>query len=228
MNQFDNELDLLNQLSQLIKETCNHPKDSLERKQGLTKIIFLMQQSGKIWRGGKELNLEHYQEALQENWYFFRCNLCQQDSTANKPYNSQRANVITWFNTYLEYRLRDIQQQAAQEMRRRAFFNRDLETGRFIDPIEMIPAPAETSSFMMEDFTEWLEENKHKLSRINLRDRAEINSYILISHRLILEQSWKVISHKFNVPIPTLSKFYNHRCLPIIQDWGKSQGYLND
>jgi hypothetical protein len=227
MTTFNEQLDLFTQLSKLVQETCKFPRDSLERKQGLNKIIFLMQQSGKIWRGGQELNFEHYQEALQENWYFFSRNLCQIDSVAINPYDSKKANVITWFNTYLEYKIRDIQGKANQEIRRQASFKIDQETGDIINPIDLIPAPSQDSVLMIEELIKWLEENQQRLSRIHLRDRTEINSHLLISRRLISEQTWKTISEEFSVPIPTLAKFYNNRCLPLIQEWGKSQGYLD-
>ncbi|HEY9692983.1 MAG TPA: hypothetical protein V6D15_12295 [Oculatellaceae cyanobacterium] len=214
MNEFNKPPDLL---TQLVQETCKYPHNSLERKQGLTKIIFLMQKSGKIWRGGREVNLEHYQEALQENWYFFSRNLCN--------YDPQKASVITWFNTYLEYKLRDIQAKAAKEVSRRGSAKIDQETGNVIDPIDMFPAPPQNSVLMIKELIKWLNENQKRLSRIHLRDRTEINAHLLISRHLILEETYTTIAQEFTVPIPTLSNFYKDRCLPIIKRWWDEQGY---
>lgn len=211
-------------LSQLVQQTCNYPHDSLERKQGLTKIIFLMQQSGQIWRGGNNyVNPEDYQDALQENWYFFRCNLCKQDPTAKHPYDPQRANVITWFNTYLEYKLRNIRERNAKETSRRVFAKTNQETGEIIDPVDA--APSKEPVPMIEEFIKWLEENQRELRRIHLRDRPDINSHLIISRRLILEETFTTIAQEFNVPIPTLSNFFKNRCLPIIKKWWDDQRY---
>ncbi len=219
------ELDLNTQLSQLVQATCKCSPNSWERKQKLTKLMFLMQQSGKIWRGRNQINPEDYQEALQENWYFFSCNLCQQDPTAKKPYDAQKANVITWFNTYLEYKLKDIIERTAIEASRRAFPKINQETGEIISRLDMFPAQSEESVLMTEAFLKWLEENQRKFTKIHLRDRTEINAHLLISRRLVLEQTYQTIHKEFNVPITTLAKFYTNHCLPLIKQWGDSQGY---
>ncbi len=223
MNEFNEPPDDL--LTQLVQETCKYPHDSLERKQWLTKIMFLMQQSGKIWRGRNQVNPEDYHEALQENWYFFCCNLCRQDPTAKKPYDAQKANVITWFNNYLDYKIREIISRRKTESLDEFIQIDELNTGKKFSAIELIHARSEESILMIEAFLKWLEENQQRLSRIHLRDRPDINAHLIISRRLILEETYTTIHQEFNVPIPTLSKFYKDRCLPIIKKWADEQGY---
>jgi hypothetical protein len=49
----------------------------------------------------------------------------------------------------------------------------------------------------------------------------------LIERRFLLEVAWKDLSQDFGVPIPTLSNFYQKKCLPLLEEFCKFQGYLD-
>jgi hypothetical protein len=232
VNQNINPNEFDDQLRHLIQETCGYPKDSLNRKQGLNRIIYLMQKSGKIWRGGGSISLDDYEDALQQSWLFFCRNLCEA-VTANQPYNPEKASAIAWFNNHLKYRLKDAQQEVYRKeiywgKDKRVFSQVDKDTGELTDPIDNIDAPPENPPSMIEELQEWLESNKQKLSRIHLRDRPEINCYILIPRRLPPEPPWKTLEQEFGVSMKTLANFYQRHCLPLLEQWAISQGYLDD
>ncbi|WP_254175308.1 sigma-70 family RNA polymerase sigma factor [Planktothrix pseudagardhii] len=208
------------QLQALIIKTCSYPKGSLERQRGLNQIVSQIQQSGKLFRGAKTA---HYEDALQQTWLYFCRNLCE--ATTGDCYNPNQASVTTWLNAYLKRRLQDIQQKIAQEQLIVATSPLSNEDECF-DPVDNLPAQP-TAPPILEEIRDWLEQEKRQLSRIHVRNRPDINCYILIQYRLPPETSWEALSQKWGVPIPTLSNFYQRECFPRLLNFGKSQGYLD-
>ncbi len=91
-------------IHQLIAKVCQHPRGSRERQTGLNEIIYRIQQSGKLFRGDGVPNRE---DALQETWLYFCRNI--------DYFDPEQANVFTWLNKYLHYRLLDCHRQFSQE-----------------------------------------------------------------------------------------------------------------
>ncbi|MEO1186411.1 MAG: sigma-70 family RNA polymerase sigma factor, partial [Cyanobacteria bacterium J06636_27] len=87
------------QLNRLATAVCQHPQGSLNRQRLLNQLIYQMQQSGKIWLGG-DIIPQYYEDALQLTWFWFCKNISK--------YDASQANVITWFNAHLKFRLLDI------------------------------------------------------------------------------------------------------------------------
>ncbi|BAZ67005.1 MAG: sigma-70 family RNA polymerase sigma factor [Pelatocladus maniniholoensis HA4357-MV3] len=209
------------QILQLVREACQHPRGSLERKRKLNKIIYLIQKSGKLLRGNGVPDAE---EALQQTWIYFYQNLCEA-TTAKQAYNPNKGCVTCWLNIYLNYRLKDIYRKR-QETQRKTISPITGENGEEIDPVSLIPAPSEPSP-LIKDIQEWLIIEAKKLQRIHISDRPDINCQVLIERRFLLEVAWKDISQDFSVSIPTLSGFYKRKCLPILEEFCRSQGYLD-
>ncbi|PLZ86432.1 hypothetical protein [Fischerella thermalis] len=209
------------QILQLVQEACQHPRGSLERKRKLNQIIYLIQKSGKILRCTDVPDVE---EAFQKTWIYFCQNLCEA-TTAKNPYNPEQGCVISWLNGYLYYRLKEISQRNKEERNRRInpFAG---ENGEAIDPLDMIPAPPEPSP-LLKEIREWLTNQTSRLRRIYISDRPDVNCQVLIERRFLLEVAWKDLSQDFGVPIPTLSNFYQKKCLPLLEEFCKFQGYLD-
>ena len=91
----------MQQLKQLIVQTCKYPPGNLERQRNLTKIIILIKRSQNL---GQE-NFQYYQNVLQQTWISFGQNLSEA-ATGNK-YDPDRSTVTTWLNRYLKWRLQD-------------------------------------------------------------------------------------------------------------------------
>jgi hypothetical protein len=204
---------------QLIQETCQHPSGSLARQKGLNQIILLIQKTGKLLRG---TGIPDAEEALQETWWFFCRNLCEATS-AKEPYNPDKSSVITWINNYFSYRLQDKRISYYEQKSKFDFF---LEENEQIDPANLIPAPTEPRPILNE-IQEWLKTNSPELKRIHIRNRPDVNSYILISRRLPPEKSWLDLSVEFGIPVATLSNFYQRQCFPRLLNFGKSQAYFD-
>ena len=204
---------------QLIQETCQHPTGSLARQKGLNQIILLIQKTGKLLRG---TGIPDAEEALQETWWFFCRNLCEANS-AKEPYTPDKSSVITWINNYLSYRLQDKRISYYEQKSKFDFF---LEENEQIDPANLIPAPTEPRPILNE-IQEWLKTNSSELKRIHIRNRPDVNSYILITRRLPPEKSWLDLSVEFGIPVATLSNFYQRQCFPRLLNFGKSQAYFD-
>jgi len=204
---------------QLIQETCQHPTGSLARQKGLNQIILLIQKTGKLLRG---TGIPDAEEALQETWWFFCRNLCEATS-AKEPYTPDKSSVITWINNYLSYRLQDKRISYYEQKSKFDFF---LEENEQIDPANLIPAPTEPRPILNE-IQEWLKTNSSELKRIHIRERPDVNCYVLISRRLPPETSWLDLSVEFGIPVATLSNFYQRQCFPRLLNFGKSQAYFD-
>lgn len=204
---------------QLIQETCQHPSGSLARQKGLNQIILLIQKTGKLLRGA---GIPDAEEALQETWWYFCRNLCEATS-AKEPYTPDKSSVITWINNYLSYRLQDKRISYYEQKSKFDFF---LEENDQLDPANLIPAPTEPRPILNE-IQEWLKTNSSQLKRIHIRNRPDVNSYILITRRLPPEKSWLDLSVEFGIPVATLSNFYQRQCFPRLLNFGKSQAYFD-
>ena len=97
-------------LNQLATEIRQHYQGSLKRQQLLNQLIFQKQQSAKIWLGG-DIIPQYYEDGLQQTWFWFCKNI--------HKYDASQANVITWFNAHLKFRLLDIRQQIAIDKKTR-------------------------------------------------------------------------------------------------------------
>ncbi|MTJ37144.1 sigma-70 family RNA polymerase sigma factor, partial [Dolichospermum sp. UHCC 0260] len=126
-------------------------------------------------------------------------------------------------NNYLSYRLQDKRISYYEQKSKFDFF---LEENDQIDPASLIPAPTEPRPILNE-IQEWLKTNSPELKRIHIRNRPDVNSYVLISRRLPPETSWLDLSVEFGIPVATLSNFYQRQCFPRLLNFGKSQAYFD-
>lgn len=218
----DDSMDELEaQILQLVQETCQSPRGSIERQKGLQKLFLLIQKTGKVLRG---TGVPDAEDALQKTWLYFCCNLCEAD-TAKNPYNSEKGSVITWLNGYLKYRLEDIRIRIDYEKKNNIHPIQD-ENGEELDPVNLIRAPLEPPPIQKE-IQEWLKKEANNLRRIHVQDRPDINCLVLIERRLPPETSWEDLSQEFGVSISTLSRFYQRQCFSRLLNFGESQGYFD-
>ncbi|NEP57064.1 MAG: sigma-70 family RNA polymerase sigma factor [Symploca sp. SIO2G7] len=209
------------QLNQLIKEARMYLPRSLKRQKLLNEIVGKMQQSKQIWRGWGVVE-ELYEEALQQTWLWFSKNFCN--------YDLERGKVMTWFNKYLKFRIQDLCVEAAEEKNKHnttQLYNDDEVS----DPLENIADPAGNSDPLgiLKETRKWLEQQKSELRCIHVRDRTDINAYNLILYRLpTADKTWEELAKQFGVSTSTLSSFYQRKCFPLLLDFGKSQGWIEE
>lgn len=205
------------QLNQLATEVCQHPRGSLKHQQLLSQLIFQMQQSGKIWLGG-DLIPQYYEDGLQQTWLWFCKNI--------HKYDASQANVITWFNSHLKFRLLDIRQEIAKDKKTRITKSKHEELN-FIDPIDNLPAPSKPQP-ILEETLEWVETQGSELRSLHVRESPHINCQVLFQHKLPPDaKTWRELAEKFGRRESTLNHFYNHKCLPCLLAFGRAQGYID-
>jgi hypothetical protein len=211
---------LQTRIYQLVLEACSHPPGSRERQQNLTKIIRLIDRH--LWRE----STIYYEDALQKTWIYFCQNICE--GKTGQPYDPDRASVITWLNNYLKRKLQDYYLET--QKRQAKIVDNQLksldESKKKVDFIDNIPAKTQIFP-LLEDVRRWVETDPtKKLRRIYIENRPEITCQLLILRRLPPPTPWKIIAEELNISPKTLSSFYHRQCLPLLQEFGHSAGYL--
>ena len=205
-----NELD--QQLCQLAAKACEYPRGSLERQRQLTQLVIIVQHSGKLWRGG-DAEKEYYEEALQETWLYICHNI--------ESYEPERASVVTWINSRLQWKLRHVSEKVMIEQNRRVHPMKNAE-GEIHDPVESIAAPEPTNhpSSVLQNIQQWVHRESPQLRRVHVRDRPDINCQVLILYRLPPAKTWEQLSQEFGgIAIQTLCNFYNRECKPRLRNF---------
>ena len=201
-------------LNRLVAEAISYPRSSSKRQKKLNELVRLVSKSGKLWRE----NVPYYNDALQQMWLYFCRNV--------EKYNPSRSSVITWLNYRLKW---ELQECRFKEENKKGKFHRPYirEDGQTIDLLESLPAPPDNPLSILESTIEWVETDPEgKLKSVHIQNRPDLTCQILIRYRLPPETSWEKLKVEFGVPISTLASFYKRQCIPLLQKFGESQGYL--
>lgn len=218
---FNNNTDALEEhLRFLVAEARSHLPGSVERQKTLTKIIRLV--SNKLWQE----DTPYYQDALQQTWVYLCQNLCEKNT--GEAYDPSRESVIAWLNAYLKQRLQDLyidQIQQANSVLADAHILASSQVNETSNRNYLKVNPDVSS--LVEDVTTWVETDpKGELRCTYIADHPEITCQELLRRRLSPVTSWKTIAAEFQLPISTLSSFYQRQCIPRLGEFGESKGYL--
>lgn len=200
-------------IEQLVAEACQHPPGSFQRQRLLTKVVKAV--GPKLWRE----STPYYCDALQQTWIFFTKNICD-------SYDPNMGSVISWLNAYLKRRLQDFyideQKRRLNEISMLRVVDEDV-----IDITENLPDDRGDMDSTLEEVKAWAEEDVDRTLRsIYINGHPEVTCQALILHRLPPETSWKKLSIKYGVSVPTLCSFYRRQCLPRLRKFGEEAGYL--
>ncbi len=164
------------QLRQLVIETCRHPPGSLERQQGLTKLIRLIGQSKKLWQE----DTPYYQDALQQTWIYFCQNLCEANTA--QRYDPNRSSAITWLNRYLKWRLQDFR-LANQAEKARTTKGKIFDRENTTDPIENVAASPDIPP-ILENTRKWAQADPTgELRSLHIQHYPAVTCQVLILRR---------------------------------------------
>ncbi|MEQ8542257.1 MAG: sigma-70 family RNA polymerase sigma factor [Coleofasciculus sp. D1-CHI-01] len=208
------DADIDQQLRQLVAQTCQYPRRSLQRRRSLDQLIRAIAQSGKLWQE----NSPDYEEALQQTWLY----LCRKIEN----YNPERATVITWLDAHLKQRLKDLRWKRWQYMKRH---RRQPPPGweNPTDPIENLPDTHANIPPILEETLQWAESDPDgELSSAHIKGRPDITCQVLILHRLPPETKWVNLETELKCKTSTLATFYQRHCVTQLREFGESQGYL--
>ncbi|MEO1592225.1 MAG: sigma-70 family RNA polymerase sigma factor [Cyanobacteria bacterium J06632_22] len=201
-------------LRQLAGAACQHGAGSPQRQRYLTELIRQVQ--AQLWRDRNP----YYQDALQLTWIFLCQNLCEGRTGA--PYDPSRAGVVTWLNTYLKYRLKDLENAARTERNR--YVSDSVGDGPSV--LDSLAARPDIPP-ILERVQEWVENNATELRRIHVTGHPEINCYVMILRRLPPETPWQVLETEFGVSFKTLESFYRRQCRSRLREFGRREGHLS-
>jgi hypothetical protein len=211
--------ELQSQVLTLITEACRYPAGHPERQKRLTRIIRLI--SSQLWKE----NVPYYQDALQQTWIYFCQNLCE--AKTGRAYDPTKANIVTWLNAYLKRRLQDgfINVQTQRKTKANPSPTADLDS-QAIDPVDQIPAQPDIPP-LLEEVRRWAEQAVDtRLTDTHITGYPQITCQVLILRRLPPETPWKELTAEWGVSVSTLSSFYQRQCMPLLREFGQSQGYL--
>jgi hypothetical protein len=200
------------QLQQWAIAAGRHPAGSLLRQQLLTRIVGEAGRSGKLWRA-PGLPQDDYDEALQQTWFY----VCRRI----EAYDPSQAGVMTWINSYLKWRVKDIHIAHAQQQSQRVSIDAGGDwISQMADRFTPEPSPP-----LQADLHQWLTQEAVTLQHIHIRQRPDIHCQILIHDRLLLETPWRDLARAHNAPVSTLSNFFQLKCLPPLRQFIRAQGY---
>jgi hypothetical protein len=207
-------------IGRLVAQILTYPPDSAQRRRLLNQLVRRVMQSGKLWKEYKP----YYGDALQQMWEYCLTHL--------EEYDPSRASVTTWLNYYLKKRLRYFRDRSYRELNRRATPYTTSED-KDLDPLDRVSAPEDIEPVIdiWQHTLKWVETDPDGILRATcFRKRPDINAQTLFLKRFPSETPWKDIAADFDLDeaeTKDLPKFYNRKCLPLLRNFGSSQGYIN-
>jgi hypothetical protein len=188
-------------------EAKSYPVGSRERNRCLTRMLRAI--APALWRA----NTPYYGDALQQTWVYFVTHVCT-------TYDESRGSLITWLNSYLWYRHRDLSHGSKVPWPPILSLDASKEegsTGSFIDDL---PSRTYGSLSLLDQVQAWVEvDSNGSLRSTRLCTHPEVTAQVLICLRLPPETPWKAISTEFGISISSLSTFYRRKCLPLLRQF---------
>lgn len=214
-------LDSINkQLLLILFEAQKYSSNSFKRRRCLTQMIRLIQQSNKLWYE----HTPYYEDALQQTWLFFCQNVCE--ARTGKQFDPSRSSMITWLNQYLKWRLQDFRIQTHQR-RTKIYSPSPLGTlDKANDVLTNLAAPPDIPPLWGMTL-HWIETDPEDiLGRCHILNRPDVTCQVLLLRRIFSHRQWDEISLEFDVPVSTLSSFYQRKCLPALRNFAELEGFL--
>jgi DNA-directed RNA polymerase specialized sigma24 family protein len=209
-------LDFQNTLQELICSAKLYPLGSLKRNKILTQII------RKIYPLLRQPNNPSDADLMQIICFFLVKNL--------DKFDPNRGCLLTWLNSNLFFRRIDIYHAKLTQHRREIAIDSTLADDKscWSTVIPDIPSREYGSLEILDRTLKWIQlDSTGMLRQTHLDGHPEINAQVLILLRLpSTEMPWREIAAKFSKPLSTLNVFYSRKCLPLLREFGKSEGFL--
>ncbi|WP_293027431.1 hypothetical protein [Moorena sp. SIO3I8] len=222
-------------LRNLIEEVSRYPDPSPERQKALNRFLSVVQNLPGIYKSSHV----DYLEALNRTWEWVIRNLDQFEPTST----SLEKSLVTWINGYLRWRIRDLYISDSrypgistnQPIGNSEGDSRTLEDrlpdprpslSRLDDYIEEIQT-AERQRLSKAILEEIKNDPDRKLIGCHPRKYPKCNCQLLAMRLLVQEPPQRIadIAREFNANQQTLYSHWKKKCLPRLQDIGKTFGY---
>jgi hypothetical protein len=192
-------------INELAVEAKNHPAESSKRRKVMTRLIYEIENSGKLFYQPKrdEWSADTYtgfkDEALRETWLAI---------LKIENYKPEIASVMTWVNSnILKYKFKDVVKNYYKGI-----------SILSLDELEWDVPAEETSSdsLSLEQFLE--EDPEGLLPKEHIRDYPRVTWQWLAKEKYVADHTWKEISEKTGISVQTLCSFLN-RPLPRLEQY---------
>ncbi|MBD2121872.1 sigma-70 family RNA polymerase sigma factor [Trichocoleus sp. FACHB-262] len=224
----DNELN--QQLLELAIAAQRAPSNSEARQTALTQLMNLIAQSGKLQQPHRtrfsQSNYEEiYAEARKDLFTYIH------DGGIDK-YDSQRGSVMAWVNNLMRYRVIDASRKiignhsGSRGEPYVSMHSLDQSTSQGRLEWEAQAVPVSTSDLMRK----CLEEDRTGEFRRKHVENHPKASFQAIALSRLENESWKSISARLGVPVPTLSRFferYKPRFISQFRAYGSDYSQLS-
>ena len=178
-----------------------YAQNSELRSYALTELVKAIKLSGKICRPHAHkfsFNLYQalYEEALTETFAYICLNIDSYDQNRGKK------KFMNWVNYKLDKQILKCYERYTKNARYEVLSFQDLE---------QIKQPENTPdlSQLLRDYIN--QDSERMFSNVHIRNRPDA-SFRQISLAKFSGKSWEEISHHYDIPVPTLSSFYNRWC----------------
>jgi len=178
-----------------------YPLNSELRTYALTELVKAIKLSGKVCRPHAQkfsFNLYQtlYEEALTETFAYICLNIDLYDQ------NRGNKKFMNWVNYKLNKQILKCYERYTKNAQYEILSFRDLE---------QIRQPENTPD-LSQLLRDYISQDPDKMfSNVHIRNRPDA-SFAQISLAKFSGKSWEEISHQYDIPVPTLSSFYNRWC----------------
>jgi hypothetical protein len=189
-------------------------------------IVWLMQESKRIWKEGKLVYGEEiYSEAEARTWAWFSQNL--------EKYRPDRASFVTWFNMKLKFVTKDVAREIAKGPKQFEFEANSEQD--YLELIEKIPDPYQDPEFsilfrqLIDQIRLWLAKEKALICQRCVPRHPEANCHAILEKYLprnnpdtqVVESglTFTELAHELKIEEPILRRCYREKCLPMLKTY---------
>lgn len=211
-------------LCQLILTICSQPRDSLQRRKSMERLLLKVQRLPKLSKSSHP----YYLEAVNKTWEWLNNNL----HNFHPRTSPIRDSFVTWINGNLRYRIRDLYAAKPQDM-----ISLDvIECSQFYHPcLGSIDAyiqqlEAEENQILARNIAQYINRDPEaKLRKCYPKNRPDCNCQI-IAKKLFLHQSPEKLSEiarQLNINTQTIHSFWRRKGFPRVRSLAREIAQIN-
>lgn len=207
----------------LAQEACSVTLNREQRILITERLFHQVLKSRKLWHS----RVPYYEDALQEALEY-----CLQNLEEYVQGYAEVQTFMTWVNDWIIKKLRLYRDRQNRQIQRQAFGSSEKNG---YNPLQELPARDDSnlSLAMWDELMEWINADTEGYLRNRVCKRfPNINAQCLLIRKLSLDNaSWEVVCQDLKCP-PTeakyLAQWYSKYCYPLLRNWGRQQGYINN
>lgn len=204
-------------LLKIVQAAQNNPQNSQGRRRALGELVRVLRSSGKLTRPRRGQFKGFYNDIYEEALQRLFIHICEKIDA----YNPERASVLSWVNFLLGQRFFI---EASREFMATVYKGMDARTVKKVSVADLdreisSSRGAQTQPFLSDNVKdlsdnvkEYIQEDPDEVFQVTHVDGHPEASFQWIALQRLDGYAWREISGKLNIPIATLSSFYQ-RCI---------------